>query len=69
MSLALAAALLLAPDAAADTVHAALDRLAGCWDAPGEVMGKRVATRVRGAWPLAAATCCSSRTGSPRRSL
>lgn len=51
MSLALAAALLLAPDTA-DTARAALDRLAGCWDAPGEVMGKRVATRVRGAWHL-----------------
>jgi len=49
---ALAAALLLAPDTAADTAHAALDRLAGCWDAPGEVMGKRVATRMRGAWHL-----------------
>jgi hypothetical protein len=35
-----------------DPAHAALDRLAGCWDAPGEVMGKPVRTRVRGAWRL-----------------
>lgn len=38
--------------AAADPAHAALDRLAGCWDAPGEVMGKRVETRVRAKWRL-----------------
>lgn len=37
---------------AADPAHAALDRLAGCWDAPGEVMGKQVQGRVRGAWRL-----------------
>ncbi|ATY33094.1 hypothetical protein [Sphingomonas psychrotolerans] len=35
-----------------DPAHAALDRLTGCWDAPGEVMGKQVRTRVRGAWRL-----------------
>jgi hypothetical protein len=47
----LAAALaILAVDA--DPAHAALARLAGCWDAPGEVMGKPVQTRVRGAWRL-----------------
>lgn len=39
---------LLAPEPA----HAALDSLAGCWDAPGDVLGKRVATRVRAAWRL-----------------
>ncbi|AQR74649.1 hypothetical protein [Sphingomonas sp. LM7] len=49
MILATALALLSAP---ADPAHAALDRLAGCWDAPGDVMGKPVATRVRGAWRL-----------------
>jgi hypothetical protein len=48
MILATALLLLLPPDPA----HAALDRLAGCWNAPGEVMGKRVETRVRGAWRL-----------------
>jgi hypothetical protein len=37
---------------AADPAHAALDRLAGCWEAPGEVMGKAVQTRVRAAWRL-----------------
>lgn len=35
-----------------DPAHAALDRLAGCWDAPGHVQGKPVETRVRGAWRL-----------------
>jgi len=50
MTFALAAALLLT--AAPDNAHATLDRLIGCWDAPGEVMGKRVATRVRAAWHL-----------------
>lgn len=49
MFLATALALFSAP---ADPAHAALDRLSGCWDAPGEVMGKRVQTRVRGAWRL-----------------
>jgi hypothetical protein len=49
MLLATALAFLSAP---ADPAHAALDRLAGCWDAPGEVMGKRVVIRVRGAWRL-----------------
>lgn len=38
--------------AAADPAHQALDGLTGCWSAPGEVMGKRVETRVRGAWRL-----------------
>jgi len=38
--------------AAADPAHAALDRLTGCWDAPGDVMGKQVRTKVRGAWRL-----------------
>jgi hypothetical protein len=52
MNLTLAAALLLSPDPAPGIAHAALDRLIGCWDAPGEVMGKRVATRVRAAWRL-----------------
>lgn len=52
MTLALAAALLLAPAARPDPAHAALDAPTGCWDAPGEVMGKRVATRVRAAWRL-----------------
>ncbi|MDP5280475.1 hypothetical protein Q9Q95_16215 [Sphingomonas sp. DG1-23] len=36
----------------ADPAHAALDRLIGCWEAPGEVMGKQVRTRVRAAWRL-----------------
>lgn len=49
MLLATALALLSTP---LDPAHAALDRLAGCWDAPGEVMGKPVRTRVRGAWRL-----------------
>lgn len=52
MSFALAAALLLLSDPTANPAHAALDGLVGCWDAPGEVMGKRVATRVRAAWRL-----------------
>ncbi|NIJ21268.1 hypothetical protein FHS95_002971 [Sphingomonas naasensis] len=47
----LATALALAPPPL-DPAHAALDRLAGCWDAPGEVLGKPVRTRVRGAWRL-----------------
>ncbi|NYT41656.1 hypothetical protein HZY97_12865 [Sphingomonas sp. R-74633] len=50
MTLALATALFLTP--APDPAHAALDALVGCWEAPGEVMGKRVATRVRAAWRL-----------------
>jgi hypothetical protein len=52
MTFALAAALFLTPVTAPDPAHAALDALVGCWDAPGEVMGKRVATRVRAAWRL-----------------
>jgi hypothetical protein len=48
----LLATLLATAALAADPAHAALDRLAGCWDAPGDVMGKRVATRVRAAWRL-----------------
>lgn len=52
MTFALAAALLLSPDPAPAIAHATLDRLVGCWAAPGEVMGKRVATRVRAAWRL-----------------
>jgi hypothetical protein len=47
----LATALAIVP-LAADPAHAALDRLTGCWDAPGEVTGKQVRTRVRGAWRL-----------------
>jgi hypothetical protein len=47
----LATALAILP-VAADPAHAALDRLTGCWDAPGEVMGKPVRTRVRAAWRL-----------------
>ncbi len=47
----LAAALAILP-IAADPAHAALARLTGCWDAPGEVMGKPVRTRVRGGWRL-----------------
>lgn len=49
MFLATALAFLPVPGAPA---HAALDRLVGCWNAPGEVMGKRVETRVRAAWRL-----------------
>lgn len=52
MPFVLAATLLLSPDTDSNVAHAALDRLAGCWEAPGEVMGKRVATRVRAAWRL-----------------
>lgn len=52
MTLALAAALFLAPLSDPAPGHAALDKLVGCWEAPGEVMGKRVATRVRAAWHL-----------------
>lgn len=52
MPFVLAAALLLSPDTDSNVAHAALDRLAGCWEAPGEVMGKRVATRVRAVWRL-----------------
>lgn len=52
MTLVLAAALLLSPSAEPGVAHQALDRLIGCWDAPGEVMGKRVATRVRATWRL-----------------
>ncbi|MBB5711108.1 hypothetical protein [Sphingomonas xinjiangensis] len=37
---------------AADPAHAALTGLAGCWEAPGAVMGKPVRTRVRGSWRL-----------------
>ncbi|WP_404335933.1 hypothetical protein AB2M62_17740 [Sphingomonas sp. MMS12-HWE2-04] len=47
---AIAAALLLAPDPS--PAHAALERLAGCWSAPGAVMGKTVATQVRAVWRL-----------------
>ena len=47
-------ATMLAFLAPADPAHAALDRLTGCWDAPGDVMGKPVRTRVRGAWRLGA---------------
>lgn len=48
MILATALALLPTPDPA----HVLLDRLAGCWDAPGEVMGRPATTRVRGTWRL-----------------
>lgn len=46
------ATMLAALSATADPAHAALDRLTGCWDAPGEVMGKPVKGRARGAWRL-----------------
>jgi hypothetical protein len=52
MPFVLAAALLFSPAAEPGIAHQALDRLTGCWDAPGDVMGKRVATRVRAAWRL-----------------
>ncbi|MBB4837942.1 hypothetical protein HNP52_000993 [Sphingomonas kyeonggiensis] len=52
MTLSLAAALLLSPSIEPGIAHQALDRLTGCWDAPGDVMGKRVATRVRATWRL-----------------
>ncbi|WP_448662766.1 hypothetical protein ACG3SL_19265 [Sphingomonas sp. CJ20] len=51
LPLALAATLVAAP-IRPDPAAGALSGLTGCWDAPGQVMGKPVRMAVRGSWRL-----------------